>query len=100
MIDLSLQKSLYRFKWIDGSLISLKPPTQRVYKEMVAIQNANNDDAIEMVYSIMSEILNNNIQKKELDANAIGLDECILLLQDYFDFYTGELNKIVFQQTL
>ena len=100
MLDLSMNKKLYQFKWVDGSVISLKPPKQRVYAELLNFQNLNESEAIVTMYSITNEVLNNNIQHKKLDASEIGIDMCIVLLQDYLEFYTAELNNIVFHQSL
>ncbi len=100
MLDLSMSKKLYQFKWVDGSVISLKPPKQRVYAELLNFQNLNESEAIVTMYSVTNEVLNNNIQHKKLDASEIGIDMCIVLLQDYLEFYTAELNNIVFHQSL
>lgn len=100
MLDLSLQHNLYRCKWIDGTVITLKPPTQAVYKELLAVQNAGEtEEAIDTVYTVIEKVLKNNTGKRDLDYSALGIDTCILLLQDYFAFYTKELNNIVFQQS-
>lgn len=100
MLDLSMNNKLYQFKWVDGSVITLKPPKQRVYAELLNFQNLNEADAINSIYSIMKEVLDNNIQHKKLNASEIGIDMCIVLLQDYLEFYTAELNNIVFRQSL
>lgn len=99
MLDLSIQANWYKFKWIDGRLISLKPPTQRIYKELLLIQEAPSAEAIDKVYDIAAEVLKNNFQKANLDASGLSIEAVMLLLQDYFEFYTKELNKIVFQQS-
>ena len=100
MLDLSLNNNLYQCKWIDGSVITLKAPTQAVYKELLAVQNASDDEAIEQIFGLTEKILKNNINNKRLDTSALGVEACVILLQDYFAFYEKELSKVVFQQSL
>ena len=99
MLDLSIQHNLYKCKWVDGTVITLKPPTQAVYKELLTVQNADTDEAIDKIYSVVEKVLKNNTNKKELDGSVLGVDVCLMLLEDYFAFYTNELNNIVFQQS-
>lgn len=63
------------------------------------VQDADSAEAIDKVYSVCAKVLKNNLQRKNLDINSIGVDACLVLLQDYFEFYTNELNKIVFLQS-
>ena len=66
---------------------------------MVNLQYLGEAEAIDKIYSIMNEIVNNNIQHKQIDASGIGIDMCMVLLKDYLEFYMAELNKIVFHQS-
>ena len=100
MLDLSLQKSLYKVKWTDGTVITLKPPTQAIYKELIAVQNASEEEAMDYIYDMVDRILKNNLNKKDFDGSSLGIDGCMMLIQDYFAFYEKELDKIVFHQPL
>lgn len=102
MLDLTLQKELYKIKWIDGAVLQLKPPTQRQYLQIQAIQNAEEyTDIIYSVYDTTSEIINNNAEKRVVDNVAeLGLDTCLLVLKDYFEFYSKQMQEtVVFQHT-
>lgn len=102
MLDLTLQKELYKIKWIDGAILQLKPPTQRQYLQIQAIQNAQEyTDIIYSVYDTTSEIINNNANRVVVDNVAeLGLDTCLLVLKDYFEFYSKQMQEnVVFQHT-
>lgn len=102
MLDLTLQKELYKIKWIDGAVLQLKPPTQRQYLQIQAIQNATEyTDIIYSVYETTGEIINNNANNVAVENVAeLGLDTCLLVLKDYFEFYSKQMQEnVVFQHT-
>ena len=102
MLDLTLQKKLYKIKWVDGEVLRLNPPTQRVYKNILNMQKYKEDEEIlKSVYETTMEIINSNTSGKVVENIAdLGLDTCLLIIQDYFDFYTKQINEqAVFQQT-
>lgn len=52
MLDLTLQKELYKIKWTDGTVLQLKPPTQKQYLDIQVIQQASNyNEIINSVYA-------------------------------------------------
>lgn len=100
MLDLTLQKELYKIKWVDGEILKLNPPTQRVYNHILQMQNQIDEaEMLESVYETTKEIINNNTSRKVVENIAdLGLDTCLLVVQDYFNFYTKQMNeKVVFQ---
>lgn len=98
MIDLSLQnkRQLYELKWLDGTVIRLKAPTQRLYKSLMNLQE--NQD-IDSIYEICGQIVNNNTSLRKLDASELSVDMCSLVLTDYLTYWTNELDKVVFQES-
>lgn len=102
MLDLTLQKELYKIKWVDGEVLKLNPPTQRVYTKILKMQNQQNEeDMLNSVYATTKEIINSNTAGKVVDnITDLSLDTCLLVVQDYFDFYTKQINEsVVFPQT-
>ena len=46
----------------------------------------------------VNEIINNNADKRVVDnITELGLDTCLLILQDYFEFYQKQMNEVVFR---
>lgn len=102
MLDLTLQKELYKIKWVDGEVLKLNPPTQRVYTKILNMQQQkDNEEILNSVYATTKEIINNNTSGKVVDnITDLSLDTCLLVVQDYFDFYTKQINEnVVFPQT-
>ena len=101
MLDLTLQKKLYEIKWLDGEVLKLNPPTQRVYTKILNMQNLDEEEMLEAVYATTKEIINNNTSRKVVaNITDLSLDTCLLVVQDYFDFYTKQINEtVVFQPT-
>lgn len=101
MLDLTLQRKLYEIKWTDGTVLKLNPPTQRQYLDIERIQKASEyKDVISSVYETTSEIINNNTEKRVVAnvAEELGLDTCLLILNDYFNFYQKQIaENAVFQ---
>lgn len=100
MLDLTLQRKLYEIKWVDGAVLKLNPPTQKQYLDIERIQNASEyKDIISSVYDTTSEIINNNTEKRVVEnVTELGLDTCLLILQDYFNFYQKQIaENAVFQ---
>lgn len=102
MLDLTLQKKLYEIKWVDGVVLKLNPPTQRVYRKILNIQQQEDESMIlESVYATTKEIINSNTAGRVVDnITDLSLDTCLLVIQDYFEFYTKQINEqVVFRQT-
>lgn len=102
MLDLTLQKKLYEIKWVDGTVLKLNPPTQRVYRKILNIQQQEDESMIlESVYATTKEIINSNTAGRVVDnITDLSLDTCLLVIQDYFEFYTKQISEqVVFHQT-
>lgn len=95
MLDLTLQKELYKIKWVDGEVLKLNPPTQKVYNRILNMQNqTDEEEMLESVYETTKEIINNNTSRKVVEnITDLSLDTCLLVVKDYFDFYTKQMNE-------
>lgn len=105
MLDLTLHNiELYEIKWLDGSVLKLKAPSQRLYREIQAMEKIQNEaDIIESVYETTREVINNNTQKivvDQDDIDALSIDTCLLVITDYFQYYSKAMaDNVVFQKS-
>lgn len=104
MLDLTLQKKLYEIKWITGEVLKLNPPTEKTYRKILNMRDSkdNEETMLELVYETTKEIINSNTKKIVVEniADSLSLDTCLLVIQDYFEFYTKQINETaVFHQT-
>jgi hypothetical protein len=104
MLDLTLQKKLYEIKWITGEVLKLNPPTEKAYRKILNLRNSKDDEEVmlELVYETTREIINNNTKKMVVEnkADSLSLDTCLLVIQDYFEYYNKQLKETAaFQQT-
>ena len=101
MLDLSFkEKELYEVRWVDGQVLHLNPPSQKTYLEIIGLQKQT-DPTLQLAgfYDTISVIINNNAEKRVIENIEIPLDVCVLLLEDYFNFYTEQMKEINFQKS-
>ena len=101
MLDLSLtMKNNYEVKWIDGTVLILPPPAQKLYKTISSfIKDDSFMEQIDKIYDLCNTILNTNTQKIEIDASLLTIEACVIFLGDYLGFYNEQINSVVFQVT-
>lgn len=103
MINLAQTIEKYKLGWVDGSIIQINPPSQKQYMTLQKLQTLPSQDSQEMIealYEIVSTIINNNVTKKEYDCSILPFDSCLMIINDYFNFYQAQMEKnVVFLQS-
>lgn len=97
--EISKSKKLYDIVMPDGKKISLKMPTQKLFQQMLGIQNKMDDPigVMDAVYDILTEIFNLNIQgikyQKSQIEEELDLQTAMLVIQDYVTNTTQILGE-------
>lgn len=104
MLDLTSKKNkYYQLKWTDGEVLTLKPPTQRLYKKIQEVAEITDEfEVIQAVYETISEIINNNTDRRVIEnvSAELTIDMCLMVINDYFEYYTNQMNEnVVFRNT-
>ena len=91
MLDLGeLTQQFYQIKMINGEIINIKKPSEKLLRKLFKLQNiSENEQAIDAMYEILVEVLNNNVNKKVFNKDeildSIDVGTASLVIQDYLE---------------
>lgn len=98
MLDLTkLTANLYQVKLLDGTTLSLKRPTQRLYGQLAKLSEVDSVEG-QMVAAmpLFVEVLNNNDQGRTFDLDEVEAEYdfsiALIVIADYLKFYTAEIT--------
>ena len=104
MLDLTVVcGSMYEIKMLDGKILKLKRPTQRLYESIIALGEKTNKDfdssLLGAAMDLFVEILNRNSEGIAFDRKALEKDYdfsvALLVMNDYMRFYANEIGTNV-----
>lgn len=101
MIDLSrtVKSKLFPIKLVDGEIMKLKAPSQKMLINMVELGNGEMDteEQLKVVYDIILKILNRNINDRHFDleqvSDEIDLQTAMIVIEEYLKFFYGDVQK-------
>lgn len=100
MIDLSrtVKSKLFPIKLVDGSIIKLKAPSQKMLIDMVEMNNCEDvEDQLRTVYDLLLHILNRNTDSRHFDleqvTDEIDLQTAMIVIEEYINFFYGDVQK-------
>lgn len=99
MLDLNLiERKPYEIKMLDGKVLHIGKPPQRLLNKIIQIQKADPEDiaVVTQLYDIVLEILNLNTDGEVYDAIFIkqfDIEIIALILADYFHWLSDELGE-------
>ena len=101
MLDLgNLKTNLYEIKTIEGEVIKIKAPSQRLFNKMLQLQNIEDKQSLETInvlYDVVLEILNLNTAGKEFAAEYVeqfDLTAIAAIITDYFTFIGEQMGEL------
>ena len=102
MLDLTTRtasKKLYEIKYVDGTIYTLKLPTQALLMKLISLQKNINDPEVifPALIELLVDIMNLNTQGKKFTQEQISkdldLDTSILVIKDYLTYTTTTLGE-------
>ena len=105
MLDLNMMNDkFYEVRLLDGKQLKLGRPTQKMYEQIMEIQDKKTTDAetLRMFARVFAAILNRNTEHIKFNANELSqvYDFAVigLVIKDYFSFWNKEIkDNINFQ---
>ncbi len=101
MLDLGkIKQQLYKIKLEDGTVLTLKKPTQATLNKMINLSELNQSEYEEVfiiIFGVLTEIFNRNTQGKIFDREFIesmlDVETAMMILDDYMKDIYKEMGK-------
>lgn len=97
MLDLSTNTTaLYEIKDIEGNILTLKIPTQKMFRKMMVMQSLPEEKQLEGIYEIFRDILNLNTNGFVYDLDYVevfDIQVASLVIKDYFEWVGKQLGE-------
>lgn len=96
MISLA-NKKYYEFEWVDGTVLSLPIPNQKLLQRMMKLDNTEDEaEMLALLEDVMKSIIKKNKEKKTIsddEFEEIDMKQLKDLLEDYMAFVNKELGE-------
>lgn len=98
-LDLTVFKEdTFDIKLLDGSMIKIKKPSQKMFMEFIAYQDMKTDNQEEVIQALdilIIKIINNNTDGKEFTIEQLDFtfDMKLAIMQAYVNFITNLVNQ-------
>ena len=100
MLDLGkLQQDDYKIKLVNGAILQLPKPSQKLLRRMVGIQGISNSEnlMLEEIYNILFDMFNTNKNGINFTKEDIGkmfdLSTALIVIEDYINFSFNILGE-------
>lgn len=100
MLDLTAYKKYYEIKMPEGDILQINRPSQAMLSRLIKLQSIKDsdiDNALDEMWSILLDILNNNINGKVYDAEYINkhfdISIVSVVITDYLESVLDELAE-------
>lgn len=100
MIDLSrtVKSKLFPIKLVDGEIIKLKAPSQKMLIDMVEMNDSVDvEEQLKTAYEILLQILNRNINDRHFNLeqvnDEIDLQTAMIVIEEYLKFFYEDVQK-------
>lgn len=96
MLNLAeLKNKTYEIVWFDGSVLQLRRPSQDLYERLAEMNKLKDDDIktlMSIVYDLLFEIFNNNINGRKFTIEEIKENFDIKLAYEFMQDFSKELT--------
>lgn len=93
----NVNRSLYHVTMKNNEMLVVKMPTTNIFEQFINFKNEEgNENNIEKLDSIISQILSNNLQGKIISKSEVNenfdLEEKVAFITDFAEFLSNALN--------